>query len=124
MPQKETDINLRRDFTHTQLGSDISGGQVLVSLDLGKAFDSVDWTYVWVVLWQMGFGLIFLQCINLLYEHTVVAIKVNGEVFDFFPGIQKHKRRLPLIPRAVHPHDEAYSPGFANVFYGSGCPGR
>lgn len=43
MPGKSTDTNLRRVFTHLQLPNLEQPTRVLVSIDIEKAFDSVDW---------------------------------------------------------------------------------
>lgn len=59
MPGKSTDTNLRRIFTHLRLPHACQSTRVLVSNDIEKAFDSVDWQYMHRVLEKMGFGLNF-----------------------------------------------------------------
>lgn len=56
MPGKSTDTNLRRLFTHLQLQSRNANSRVVVSIDFEKAFDSVDWRFMFKVLEIMGFG--------------------------------------------------------------------
>lgn len=46
IPAKSTDTNLRRLFAHLQIAHPNSGAIVVVSFDMEKAFDSVDWTYM------------------------------------------------------------------------------
>lgn len=46
IPQKATDTNLCRLFAHLQIDHAYPVVRVVVSLDMAKAFKSVDWTYV------------------------------------------------------------------------------
>lgn len=57
MPGKSIDINLRRQFTHLQAVHEWSGSRFVLSLDMEKAFDSVDWEWLlcWVG-WNSGLG--------------------------------------------------------------------
>lgn len=50
MPGKSTDINLRRVLTHRQTPPPSSQTWVLVALDIEKAFDTVIWDYMLIVL--------------------------------------------------------------------------
>lgn len=99
MPKKATDINIRRVYTHTQLGAESSSGRAVVFFDLEKAFDSIDWGYMIHILQRMGFGPIFLKWILLLYEHPVAALRVNGGCLRFFqcPGAPCRGAPFPLV---------------------------
>lgn len=48
MPHEATDLNLRRVFSHVQLGQEISSGGILVFLDLEKALYGGSTGYIWV----------------------------------------------------------------------------
>ncbi|XP_069604436.1 G-patch domain and KOW motifs-containing protein isoform X1 [Ranitomeya imitator] len=50
MPNKSTALNLRRLFLNLQIPSDNVGKRVVVSLDAHKAFNCVEWSYLWSVL--------------------------------------------------------------------------
>ncbi|CAJ0961678.1 unnamed protein product [Ranitomeya imitator] len=47
MPNKSTAINLRRLFLNMQIPADNAGKSCVVSLDAHKAFDCVEWSYLW-----------------------------------------------------------------------------
>lgn len=98
MPKKATDINLRRVFTHTQLGPNTSSGGILVFLDLEKVFDPVDWNYMRVVLEVFGFGPQFRKWIDILYHCPTAAIKLNNMLSEFFLVRRGTRQGCPLSP--------------------------
>lgn len=64
MPGKGTDINIRRLYLNLSIPHDNQGSRVIASLDAEKAFDSVEWSYLWEVLSRFGFGPKFLHGIR------------------------------------------------------------
>lgn len=84
--QKSTDTNLRRLFAHLQINHTKPAARVIVSLDMAKAFDSVDWYYMSTVLRHMGFGEVFLTWISILYSSPKATIKIGTSVSAVFGG--------------------------------------
>lgn len=66
MPGKGTDIYIRRLFLKLATNHDNAGTRVVTSLDAEKAFNSVEWIFLWEVLRRFSFGPRFLQWLGML----------------------------------------------------------
>ncbi len=54
----------------------------IVFLDFQKAFDTVEWNFLWKTLERFNFGPSFMQWIKILYKNPVAVIKNNGWVSE------------------------------------------
>lgn len=68
--------DLRRILTKSCETKSFKG--CLVSLDLNKAFDRVDHTYLWKVLEKFGFPSQLIDCLKVLYKNAKSRILING----------------------------------------------
>lgn len=98
IPQKSTDTNLRRLFAHLQIDHDNAGTRTVVSLEMSKAFDSVEWNYMLAVLRHMGLGEVFMTWISLLYIAPQAAKKLGTSVSHQFSVGRGTRRGCPLSP--------------------------
>lgn len=96
--QKSTYTNLCRLFVHLQISHTNPGAKVIVSLDMAKAFDLVDWHYMPTVLQHMGFGDVFLTWTSLLYSSPKVTIKIGTSVSAQFSVGRGMRQGCPLSP--------------------------
>ena len=65
---------------------------MLLFLDFEKAFDSLEWDFIFSTLEKFGFGNDFIQWIKILYNDPKASIKVNGWIskeFQIFRGIRQ-----------------------------------
>ena len=70
----------------------------ILALDQEKAFDRVDWAFLFKTLEHLGFGLTFTQWIKLLYTDIFSAVLVNGYSSDFFKPTRGVRQGCPLSP--------------------------
>jgi hypothetical protein len=55
---------------------------VIVMLDFQKAFDSVEWEFVFHTMVKYNFGTQFINWIKVLYKNPMFCVKNNGWVSD------------------------------------------
>ena len=70
----------------------------ILSLDQEKAFDRVDWSFMYATLCRMGFGTSFLQWVNLFYTGVQSSVNVNGYLSPFFSLSRGVRQGCPLSP--------------------------
>lgn len=84
-------MNLQSQHTNT-------GSRVVVSLDAAKAFDSVEWSYLWECLKKFGFGPKFIKWLQLLYYAPTAHIQVNGRISHSFSLSRGTRQGCPISP--------------------------
>jgi len=67
------------------------------SLDAEKAFDRVEWGFLFQTLKRFGFGPLFTKWVNLLYTEPVSSV-CNGVVSSRFELHRGTKQGCPLYP--------------------------
>ena len=71
---------------------------LLISIDYEKAFDKLDWKYVFKALEYFKFPATIIKWINILYTNVVSAVTNNGWISDYFPLQRGVRQGCPLSP--------------------------
>lgn len=69
-----------------------------LSLDAEKAFDHVEWSYLFYSLERFGLGDNFIRWVCLLYSTPVVAVVTNGHRSVNFSLFRGTRQGWPLSP--------------------------
>ena len=89
-------VALMRDLAHFCEVTNFPAA--ILSLDQEKAFDRVDWSFLFKTLSKMGFGDSFIKWIRLLYTNPRCSIMVNGHISPFFSPSRGVRQGCPLPP--------------------------
>lgn len=81
-----------------QLTSNVTGSRAVLSLDAAKAFDSVEWEFLWTILGRMGFGPQFLSYVRLLYAVSTAKIWAGDMLSNSFRLGRGNRQGCPLSP--------------------------
>lgn len=98
--------------------------EMLISLDAEKAFDRVEWDYLFSVLGKFGFGSKFISWIQLLYSAPITCVTTNSQRSDYSPLTRGTRQGCPISPPllavAIEPLSIALksSPLFTGIYRG------
>ena len=70
----------------------------MLSLDAAKAFDSLEWSYLWKALENFGFGPLFISWVRLLYKEPRAKVRINNELSEVFHLERGTRQGCPLSP--------------------------
>ena len=69
---------------------------ILLFLDYAKAFDNLNWDFMYASLKQYGFGSSFISWIHVLYNKPEACIKANGWLTDFITIMKGIRQGCPI----------------------------
>ncbi|KAL0288419.1 UNVERIFIED_CONTAM: hypothetical protein Sangu_2659800 [Sesamum angustifolium] len=123
-------ILLAQEMTH-HLDMRHSKGNLILKLNMSKAYDRVKWKFLYAILEKMGFPARFIALIKHAIEHCWFTILVNGKSSGFFKSSQGLRQGDPISLASFILASEALSRGLNHLFaqnpdmlYHTGCKTR
>lgn len=71
---------------------------VALALDAEKAFDRLEWDYLFKVLGKFGLGEVFINWVKALYYEPKAKVITNGQISSVFPLSRSSRQGCPLSP--------------------------
>lgn len=90
--------NVRRLLSVIHTPSSTTDPEVVISLDAERAFDRVEWPYLFSSLQRFGFSTCFISWIKLLYSSPQASVCTNTQRSDPFPLFRGTRQGCPLSP--------------------------
>lgn len=90
--------NVRRLLGGIHTPSSPIDPEVVISLDAEKAFNRVEWPYLFSSLRRFGVSSFFISWIKLLYSSPQTSVCVNIQRSDPFPLFRGTRQGCPLSP--------------------------
>jgi len=66
--------------TINMLSKKVKGGNVAYKVDIHKAFNTLSWKFLLLVLTHFGFHLLFVGWISTILRPTMLSIRINGSL--------------------------------------------
>ena len=94
---RSSNTNVRRllNIIHSPPGL---SEEMILSLDAEKAFDRVEWNFLFTTIKRFGFGDGFVSWIKLLYLNPLASVVTNGQQSQYFPLSRGTRQGCPLSP--------------------------
>lgn len=90
--------DVRRLLYIIQHSSLYSADALVISLDAEKAFDRLEWPYLFFTLQEFGLGEVFIKWIQILYTSPLSAVNTNGLRSSSFNIERGTRQGCPLSP--------------------------
>lgn len=74
------------------------GGHLALKIDIKKAFDTMDWSFILQVLQSFGFNDIFYNWVKVILHSAKLSISVNGHAVGYFSCKRGVRQGDPLSP--------------------------
>uniref|UniRef100_A0AAY4B1G0 Reverse transcriptase domain-containing protein n=1 Tax=Denticeps clupeoides TaxID=299321 RepID=A0AAY4B1G0_9TELE len=85
IPGKQSFFNMRHLFSILYSSHSTLQPEIVISLDAEKAFDPVEWEYLFEVLERFGFGPTFISWVKIMYNSPLASVRTNSVISDYFP---------------------------------------
>jgi hypothetical protein len=74
------------------------GGNLALKIDIRKAFDTLEWSFLLKVLKSFGFNEVFCNWIHTILQSAFLSVSINGKSHGYFNCTRGVRQGDPLSP--------------------------
>ncbi|GAA0164582.1 hypothetical protein LIER_20178 [Lithospermum erythrorhizon] len=93
----QDNLLLAQELIHP-LDHSTHGGNVLLKLDMSKAFDMLSWKFLSLIMTKFGFSAEWIDRILACISNSWFSVLLNGELAGFFPSSKGIRQGDPISP--------------------------
>ncbi|XP_073024476.1 uncharacterized protein [Primulina eburnea] len=108
-------ILLAQELTHS-ITLPTRGGNVILKLDMAKAYDRVQWRFLFDVLRHFGFSERVVALVSTCISHRHFSVNINGSLSRFFGSTRGLRQGDPLYPLLFVLGAEYHSRGLDRIY--------
>ncbi|KAJ1090709.1 hypothetical protein NDU88_003838, partial [Pleurodeles waltl] len=98
IPKRNTFLNIRRLLSVMGDTPPSAFEEAVISLDIEKAFDTLEWDFLFTTMQRMGIGPKFIRWVRILYTNPQARVKTGGVISESFQISRGTRQGCPLSP--------------------------